>query len=79
MDQKQVFIKIVRKRAIFIRQSPENDQTKHFFHKQKMLGTCDFYNRFSISGPFDLSEWVPDGPEPLGAEDGLRAQQEGSI
>ena len=50
-----------------------------FFIKQKMLGICDFYNRFSISGPFDLSEWVPDGPEPLGAEDGLRAQQEGSI
>ena len=44
-----------------------------------MLRICDFYNRFSISGPFDLSEWVPDGPEPLGAEDGLGAQQEGSI
>ena len=52
---------------------------KFFFIKQKMLRICDFYNRFSISGPFDLSEWVPDGPEPLGAEDGLRAQQEGSI
>ena len=52
---------------------------KFFFIKQKMLGICDFYNRFSISGPFDLSEWVPDGPEPLGAEDGLGAQQEGSI
>ena len=52
---------------------------KIFFIKQKMLGICDFYNRFSISGPFDLSEWVPDGPEPLGAKYGLGAQQEGSI
>ena len=52
---------------------------KFFFIKQKMRGICDFYNRFSISGPFDLPEWVSDGPEPLGAEDGLRAQQEGSI
>ena len=50
-----------------------------FFIKQKMLGICNFYNRFSISGPFDLSEGSPDGPEPLGAEDGLGAQQEGSI
>ena len=50
-----------------------------FFIKQKILRICDFYNRFSISGPFDLSERVSDGPEPLGAEDGLGAQQEGSI
>ena len=52
---------------------------KFFSIKQKLLRICDFYNRFSNSGPFDLSEWVPDGPEPLGAEDGLGAQQEGSI
>ena len=50
-----------------------------FFIKQKMLGICDFHNGFSISGSFDLSEWVPNGHKPLGAEDGLRAQQEGSI
>ena len=47
--------------------------------KQKMLRICDFYNKFSISGPFDVSEWVPDGPEPHGAQDELRAPQEGSI
>ena len=33
MDQKQVFVKIVQKWAIFTKQSPENDQTKIFFHK----------------------------------------------
>ena len=26
-----------------------------------MLRVCAFHNQFSISGPFDLSEWVPDG------------------
>ena len=52
---------------------------KFFFMKQKMLRICDFYNKFSISGPFDVSEWVPDGPEPHGAQGGLRAPQEGSI
>ena len=43
-----------------------------------MLRVCDFYNEFSISGPFDASEWVPDGPEPHGAQDGLGAPQESS-
>ena len=52
---------------------------KFFFIKQKMLRICDFYNRFSISGPSDVSEWVPDGPEPHRAQYGLRAPQEGSI
>ena len=52
---------------------------KFFSIKQKMLRVCDFYNKFSISGPFDVSEWVPDGPEPQGAQDGLRAPLEGSI
>ena len=52
---------------------------KFFFIKQKCSGYVIFVIDFSISGPFDLSEWVPDGPEPLGAEDGLGAQQEGSI
>ena len=34
---------------------------KFFFIRQEMLRVCAFYNKFSISGPFDLSEWVLDG------------------
>ena len=34
---------------------------KIFFIRQEMLRVCAFYNKFSISGPFDLSEWVLDG------------------
>ena len=43
-----------------------------------MLRICDFYNRFSISGPFDVFELVPDGPGPHGAQYGLGAPQESS-
>ena len=52
---------------------------KIFFIKQKMLMIYDFHNTISISGPFDVFEWVPDGPEPHGAQDELREPQEGSI
>ena len=34
-----------------------------------MLEICDFHNKFSISGPLDQFEWVPDEPEPHGAQD----------
>ena len=34
---------------------------KIFFIRQEMLRVCAFYNKFSISGPFDLSEWVLGG------------------
>ena len=51
----------------------------NFFIKQKMLRICDFYNKFSISGSYDLFEWVPDGPEPHGHKIGFRAACEGSI
>ena len=44
-----------------------------------MLRICDYYNRFSISSPLDVFEWMPDGPEPHGAQDGLGTPQEGSM
>ena len=43
-----------------------------------MLGIYGFHNKFSISGPSDLIECVPDGPEPHAHEIGLRAPWEGS-
>ena len=49
-------------------------EPKIFFIKQKMLRIYDFHNTISISGPFDVFEWVPDGPEPHGAQDGFGAQ-----
>ena len=37
---------------------------KIFFIKQKMLAICHFYNRFSISDPYDSVEGSPDGLVP---------------
>ena len=37
--------------------------------KPKMLRIFVFYNIFSILGQDDLSEWVPDGPEPPWTQD----------
>ena len=44
--------------------SPKNDKQKIFFIKQKMLAICHFYNRFSISDPYDSVEGSPDGLVP---------------
>ena len=41
-----------------------------------MLGIYGFHNKFSISGPSDLIECVPDGPEPHAHEIGLGAPWE---
>ena len=51
----------------------------NFFIKQKMFKICYFHNKFSNSGPYDLLEWVPDGPEHHGHKIGFRAACEGSI
>ena len=56
---------------LFIKQSPKNDITTIFFIKQKILGIYNFKNIFSISGPLDLIECVPDGQELPGHEIGL--------
>ena len=71
-------VKIAQKTTIFANKSPKNDQIQKFFLKQKMLRICDFHNKFSISGPFDVSEWVPDGPESHGAQDGLKGKRQHS-
>ena len=52
-------------------------EPKIFFIKHKILRIYDFHNTISISGLFDVFEWVPDGPEPHGDQDGFGAQQEG--
>ena len=56
---------------LFIKQSPKNDIITFFFIKQKILRIYNFYNKFSILGPLDMIECVPDGPEPHGHEIGL--------
>ena len=71
MNQKQVFIRMSKNEQFLLSKVQKMTKPNIFSMKQKMLGICDFHNRFLISGPFDLPEWVPDGPEPLGAEDGL--------
>ena len=43
---------------------------KFFFIRQEMLRVCAFYNKFSILGPFDLSEWVLDGQALPGTRSG---------
>ena len=48
-----------------------------FFIRQKMLRVCAFQNKFSISGPFDLSEWVPDGQVLPGHKIWLSALEDG--
>ena len=71
-------MKFVKNGRLFIKQSPKNDITTIFFIRQKILGIYDFHNKFSISGPLELIECVPDGPEPHAHEIGLRAPWEGS-
>ena len=39
------------------------------FINAKMLKICHFYNEILILGASDWVEWVPDGPEPHGAQD----------
>ena len=42
------------KTAIFSKESPKNNKQFFFFIKSKMLPICDFYNKFSVSGVFEL-------------------------
>ena len=43
-----------------------------------MLEICNNYNKISISGQFDLFNWVPDGPEPHGVQDWIESAAEGT-
>ena len=45
---------IFTKMAIFSQESPKNNKQFFFSIKSKMLPICDFYNKFSVSGVFEL-------------------------
>ena len=64
--KKRLWSKLPKNAQLLLIKVPKMTKTINFLIKQKMCGICNFHNKFSILGPSDMFEWVPDMLVPHG-------------